>query len=462
MEISNAIDIEQDDMVKLLALYYHRPDLFVEQVLNIKLDPQQLDLIYNLYKYEWVTVRSGKGPGKTFAAAVLVWHFLITRALSKVFITAPAASQMAGSIWSELSLVYNKLPQEFKEDWEFLNTKITNKSDPHEWYCMQRVARRENPEALRGSHGEDLLYIIDEATGVPDESYETISSTLTGKRNYLLLLSNPNTLSGFFYDSHLPDASKIYKQMHFSCFESSQVSKESIKRAKMKYGEESIEYRVNVLGEFPISETDSIILADWVRDAIKRDINDNDADLVWGLDIGSGGVDPSILIKRKGRKVYNDIKEWRERDLMNVVGRVLKEYKSVKDKPTAIFIDSAGLGQGVADRLIELKLPVVKTNGAFKPINKKVYANLKSEMYFEMRNWFRNDEPSIPNDMELVKQLYTIKSTYSSAHQGRLMVEDKFAYRKRNNGKSPDKADALALTFNKKKNKKAAESLFFI
>ena len=453
--------VSQDEIASLLRLYYYNPKLFAEQVLDIQLDDQQVKMIEYLYEFEWETVRSGKGPGKTFAASVLIWHFLITRALSKVFITAPAQAQMTGGIWTELSAVYNKLPSEFRNEWEFLSNKIVNKQDPHEWFCHMRVARKENPEALRGAHGDNLLYVMDEATGIPDESFETVSSTLTGKNNYLLLMSNPNKLSGFFYESHLPKQSTLFKQLHFSCFDSSFVDPKSIEKARLKYGKESGEYRCNVLGEFPLSETDSIILADWVREAMAREVKEPEGEMYWGVDVATTS-DRSVLIKRKGNKVYPDIRVWRERDTMKLVGRIVNEYKNTpdKDKPYAIFIDDIAIGKGPADRLKELHLPIVGTNASKKAVNSNIYVNLRAEMWFNMQEYFRNDKPDIPNDPQFAEELYTMKSEYHSS--GRMLVEEKLKYRRRNGGKSPDKADALALTFNRKKMRKASESLFFI
>jgi hypothetical protein len=454
-------DVTKEDLTALLNLYYDDPALFAKQVLNIELDEQQIYVINTLYNgKKKTTVRAGVGVGKTTASAVLIWHFLITRYDSNVFITAPGAGQISGALWPKVSELYYKMHPFFKKDWNLLDKKIVN-VERRNWFCIARTARRENPEAMQGAHNENMLYIIDEASGVDDDIFNVIRRTMTQDNNYIFLIGNPDRISGFFFESHQPKFAEIYDQLHMSAFKSKFVSVESIKEKKIEYGENDSRYRVSVLGEFPTNETDAIILAEWVRDAMARTVDKTEGEIYWGIDIGST-TDPSILIKRKGNKVYKDIKEWRERDTMKLVGRIVNEYNNSPDflKPTAIFVDAIALGKGPFDRLKELKLPVVAAIASNKAKNKKYYLNAKTEWWFAMKDWFRNEQPDIPNDIELAEQLYTMQSDFHSS--GRHMVEEKFQYRRRMNGKSSDKADALAMTFAQKKSVKPSESLFFI
>jgi hypothetical protein len=69
------------------------------------------------------------------------------------------------------------------------------------------------------------------------------------------------------------------------------------------------------------------------------------------------------------------------------------------------------------------------------------YPNIASEMWFELPI----DDIGIDNDRELMIELSGRRYLYDK--QGRRMVEPKDEYKKRNGGRSPDKADALLLCY---------------
>jgi hypothetical protein len=255
-----------------------------------------------------------------------------------------------------------------------------------------------------------------------------------------------------------------------SAVESRWVTKASINKWEVLYGKDSNQYKVEVLGEFPDKETDSIIGLDKILEAVDRrkaydpDSNDEDeGDIVWGVDCGGGG-DNSVLIKRRGRLVYDNIKMWKDTNTMKLVGRIVKEYNACKDedKPTKICIDSIALGKGAADRLKELKLPVVFAIASGKPRFKKFNNSQKSEWWSIMRDWFLNDEPMLPDNPDLIEQLSTVRDKIIS--NGKFCVEEKKEYKRRNKHiGSPDIADALAMTFIMKKTSNLdSDSISFI
>jgi hypothetical protein len=118
----------------------------------------------------------------------------------------------------------------------------------------------------------------------------------------------------------------------------------------------------------------------------------------------------------------------------------------VEEKPDAVFID-AGRGEGVIDRLRQLGSPsaIIEVPFGAKAIDGSVngYANRRTEMWDGIRKWLQQGG-AIPNDYELTKELAT--PTYGYDGQARMKLEAKDAIRERV-GFSPDRADALALTF---------------
>jgi hypothetical protein len=120
--------------------------------------------------------------------------------------------------------------------------------------------------------------------------------------------------------------------------------------------------------------------------------------------------------------------------------------KICDERPDAVFID-AGRGEGVIDRLRQLQSPssIIEVPFGGQAIDHTVngYANRRAEMWDGMRKWLQQGG-AIPNDYEMTKEMAAV--TYSYDGQSRLKLESKETIRERV-GFSPDRADALALTF---------------
>jgi len=182
-----------------------------------------------------------------------------------------------------------------------------------------------------------------------------------------------------------------------------------------------------------------------IKSAIDRevDIADSEPNII-GQDIARYGDDSSVAAVKRGNKVVW-IDHWAKTNLMHTTGKVVNSID--RFNPSLVNLDIIGLGSGVYDRLVELKYKQV--NGvnvaeAARGEDKEKYANLRAEIYKNLSSKFENGEISIPDDLELVAQLSSIK--YKINSRGQLQMESKEDMKKRGI-KSPDKADALALAF---------------
>ena len=117
------------------------------------------------------------------------------------------------------------------------------------WFGVARTATK--PENMQGFHEDNMLFIVDEASGVADPIMEAILGTLSGENNKLLMCGNPTKTTGTFYDSHTRDRA-LYKCHTVSSAESKRTNKENIESLIRKYGWDSNVVRVRVRGEFPI------------------------------------------------------------------------------------------------------------------------------------------------------------------------------------------------------------------
>ena len=113
-------------------------------------------------------------------------------------------------------------------------------------------------------------------------------------------------------------------------------------------------------------------------------------------------------------------------------------------------MDEIGVGAGVVDRLKEQGYPVRGINVARRAQQEKLFANLRAEGYWRLKELFASGEIDIPNDHQLMGELAALRYSFDS--QGRVLMESKDAMRQRGLP-SPDKADALMLAFLESANK---------
>ena len=260
-----------------------------------------------------------------------------------------------------------------------------------------------------------------------------------------LMTGNPTRTSGYFYDS-FHSSRKLWSTHKVACSDSKMVTKRYVEEMKEKYGSTSNIYRVRVLGEFPSGDEDAVIPLALIEDAVSRQVDQVDGNMVWGLDVARFGSDRSSLAKRMENTLTEPIRFWRGKDLMQLCGIVVDEFNKMKGNeiPHEILIDSIGVGAGVVDRLMELGLPARGINVAETPSIQTRFNRLRDELWWKTREWFEERNTHIPDQDELIAELAMPRYNYTSA--GKLKVESKAEMRKAGM-QSPDLADALCLTF---------------
>jgi hypothetical protein len=313
-------------------------------------------------------------------------------------------------------------------------------------FAVARTARRETPEALQGFHSPNMLFLVDEASGVDDIIFEVGEGAMSTEGAKTVMTGNPTRTSGYFYEAFNKMRDSFYT-MKVASQDSTQVGPKFIEDMKIKYGEDSNIFRVRVLGEWPEADDDVVIPLHLLQSAAEREqVPAETTPVVWGLDVARFGTDKSALCKRKGNVVTEPIKSWRNKDLMEMCGIILNEYETTTwaDRPTEILIDSIGLGAGVVDRLTELDLPVRGINVAESASMGERYGRLRDELWFLGKEWFEMRDCTIPLQEELIEDLS--KPRFSFLSNGKLKVEGKDEMKRRGLN-SPDLADAFCLTF---------------
>ena len=436
---------EANPLEEFVLRYKDDPVLFVKEVLGATPYDYQAEFLDALASGERkMSVRSGHGTGKsTTSSWAMLWYVLL-RFPNKVVVTAPTSGQLFDALFAELKRWINELPPQLQVLLTVKSDRVELSAAPAEAFISARTSRAETPEALAGVHSQNVLLVVDEASGVPEKVFEAAAGSMSGHSATTILLSNPTRSSGTFFESQTRLADTWWTR-RWSCVESPLVSEEFVDEMRARYGEDSNAFRIRVLGEFPMADDDTIIPFHLADSAIKRDIEVTpDTKPIWGLDVARFGADKTALCKRYGN-VVTEITSWQGLDLMQTVGRVMAEYEGLSPsmRPSEILVDSIGVGGGVVDRLRELGAPVRGINVGESPAMGNTYMNLRAELWFKTKGWLEDRSCKIPNDDQLLAELTSIR--YAFTPGGKMKAESKDDMRKRGL-KSPDLADALCLT----------------
>lgn len=392
------------------------------------------------------SVRAGHGVGKSTVEAWLILWFVLFHRNLKCPVTANSQDQLRDVVWAEISRWWRELPPFLKDMIEVTAERVSIKADPEGAFAVARTARPERPEALQGFHAGTLAFFIEEASGIDDVIFETAGGALSSEHSWVFMFANPTRTSGYFFRSYHSNRDQ-WRVYHIPCQSSSRVSPEYPAQIAREYGEGSNVYRVRVLGDFPLTEDDSVISLGSVEAAVGREVSPGDASVVWGLDVARFGDDSTALAKRRGNTLLAQVVEWRKKDLMQTVGLIVREFEQSRDseRPGAINVDVIGMGGGVVDRLRELGLPVRGVNVSEAPAtDADRYMRLRDELWFKGKSWFESRAVTMPRDDGLISEIVVPK--YKVESSGKLKVESKDDLKKRG-FKSPNKADAFLLTF---------------
>ena len=435
-----------EEMIARYGTTAEGPVLFVREILGAVPEVYQEDLLRAVgFGERKISVRSGHGTGKSTALSWAMLWYTLFRFPNKVVVTAPTSSQLYDALFAELKRWIGELPPALRVLLEVKTDRVELVAAPSEAFISARTSRAEQPEALAGVHSDNVLLVVDEASGVPEQVFEAASGSMSGHSATTILAGNPTRSTGTFFETHTRLADHWYT-LHWSCIDSPRVSEAFVEEMKTRYGEDSNAYRIRVLGEFPLGDDDTIIPLHLAEAARMRDVTPSETTRpIWGLDVARFGSDRTVLAKRRG-PVINGVEAWKGLDLMATVGRVKAQYDGLipSERPSEILVDVIGLGAGVHDRLSELGLPSRAVNVSEAPALGGTYNNLRTELVFRVRGWLEQRGSRLPDNAELIAEMTSIRYSFSS--NGRMKAEGKDDMRRRGL-KSPDLADAVFLTF---------------
>lgn len=444
-----------------ICYYAGHPVEFVEDLIGVTPDPAQADILRSVAANPMTTVRSGHGVGKSAVEAWTIIWFMATRPFPKIPCTAPTQHQLFDILWAEVSKWMRSNPA-LANELVWTKEKVYMKGYPEEWFAVARTASK--PDALQGFHADDLLFIIDEASGVADSIFEPVLGALSTPGARLLMCGNPTQLSGFFYDSHHKNRAS-YAAFHVDGRQSGRVKKEFVDRIIRMYGENSDVFRVRVAGEFPLQEDDIFIPISLVERSVHTEYIPREGPLLVhiGCDVARFGDDKTVIGYKMDEKVQF-YKKRQGQDTMKTADDIIllgedlvRRYRLTE--PIPVKVDDGGVGGGVVDRLRQVKRHDPERFWWMEVYPVKFGERIRHKYYHDSTTYMmsvvkRLLQPSdeegnkkpveliLPDDDDLVAQLSGRK--YGLTEASKIKVESKKEVKKRGQP-SPDEADCVLL-----------------
>lgn len=453
-----------------LARWKDDPVAFAYEALGVeRIWPRQEELLRAVPKYRKVACKSGQKTSKTFNIALLSVWWALTHPRSNVLLLAPGEDHLQRNVWTYLTRLrqdsYNRstvnsdgsprrravmpLGGEFhksaKAGWQFPNGSsifgvVTN-----------------DEERLRGYSGPDQLYIIDEASALPDPFWKSVNGNLAGG-GHVLAITNPVNITGWFFDAFHPANGKKsrWHQITISSIEASEVdppipglaTREYIEEMREEWGENHPEWFAKILGEFPPAGTGGVIDRGIVTAAQGRWTEgptgtDRYAPLRIGIDPAHDGPDKTAIVWSRGKWSSEPI-VLSGCNTVEVVRTVVDLIRRLRrgDEKAIVNVDGSSVGAGVYDQLREFYRDICIVNNlkAAESSPDDTCSRLRDALWIHLRKWLATG--TMHPGHELGDDVCTPQLLRDD--KLRFKVEDKRTMRRRI-GRSTDRADALAL-----------------
>lgn len=146
---------------------------------------------------KWFKVDAGHGVGKTFGCAALVNWFFDAFTPAIIMTTAPTGDQVKLLLWKDIKAQRGRVPG---LPGEVLALEMRKGPDHFAIGRSVDDSSGKGTERFQGQHGKHLLFILDEAEGVPDFVFDAVKAMMTGGLVVIcIMIANPKTRTSRYY-----------------------------------------------------------------------------------------------------------------------------------------------------------------------------------------------------------------------------------------------------------------------
>ena len=391
-------------------------------------------------------VVSGHGIGKSALISWLIHFAISTHENTRGVVTANTEGQLRTKTWPELSKWHNMFIA--KDLFTYTATAIFSSDKDYEktWRIDAIPWSKNSPESFAGLHnqGNRILVLFDEASAIDDVIWEVTEGALTDANTEIIwcAFGNPTRNSGRFRECF-----RKYRKF----WNTYQIDSRTVKisnKAKIEewleaYGEDSDFFKVRVRGVFPSASDLQFIsteIADKAQKQVYKPGQFDHLPTIIGVDPAWTGSDSLEIVMRQGyymkslASIPKNDDDWR---MAQLIAQFEDEYKA-----DAVFIDM-GYGTGIYSigKQLGRKWRLIEFGGKS---NDPVYLNMRAYMWGQMKEWLREGGSIPQNDQALYDDIVGPEAIIDK--NGHIQLESKKDMKERGLP-SPNKGDALALTF---------------
>ncbi len=311
-----------------------------------------------------------------------------------------------------------------------------------------RIINPENEAAIVGESGDEVgrgnrtsIYFVDEAAFC--EHQDVIDAALSQTSNCKIDVSTPNGNGNAFYRKRHNGKTPVFT---FHWMQDPRKDKAWYDKQVSTLDAVIVAQEINI--DYNASVADSFIDGNHISAAQRTPVIDIDILGPWmiGVDAAHYGDDKSVIHSRRGR--FNaEQKEFAKLDGPQLAGAVTDHCNTLEEaggEIGAIVIELDGPGVSAYDHL---KLGKYKNvlrgvhTGARVSDNKNW--NIRARMWRALRDYLGSPPVHMHDEPEVKSEMAAMRYSYKD---GLLLMQSKKEY-KSLYGKSPDHADAMALTF---------------
>lgn len=479
--------------------YQDRPAEFVTELLGETLWSRQVDVLESIRDNPRTAVPACHGPGKTHLAARAVgwWQAVHPPGTALAVTTATRYRQVKTLLWPHIRRLVDRhgLPG---------TVHTTEWKIGPELVAWGFSAAHTDEAAVQGIHAPHVLFVVDEAGGIPHLLGRAFESAISGGHARILAIGNPATdEEGTWFEEvcqsprwnviriaakDTPAFTGEDAGLCESCppflpdhpLADHLVSKQWVEDVTAEFGAESAFVQARVDAKFPRSVAQQAVPFQWLEDRLAGAGTPPDQAgtlVALGVDIASDGGDELAIAELAGNtiRLVHTSRGAVNAEPHTVAGTILEKILDaeataarlagdlgVDRSQVEVKVDSIGVGWGICGileawgtegmhhaRIVRVNVAEnatgtdVDASGEVKPAV-ELYANLRAQVWWAVRRAVEPTDGWLRLEVDRKTLAQCSGPKYGHDSRGRIKIESKDALRKRGRP-SPDRADAVGL-----------------
>ncbi|HEY2851147.1 MAG TPA: hypothetical protein VGI97_14815 [Gemmatimonadaceae bacterium] len=396
------------------------------------------------------------GPGKTAVEAWCALNFMACYAAPGRHPSALAISEsgdnLKDNLWKEIA-VWKAQSKFLDAAFEHTKKRFFAKEHPDTWFISARTWSakadvEKQGRTLSGLHSKFIAYFIDESGDIPPAVLRSAEQGFSNcEFGRIMQAGNPTSHDGMLYHASANEPHKwiiiIITNDPEDPDRSPRADHAWAAEQIEQYGRDNAWVMATVLGKFPTAAINALLSADDIDQAVKRHLRPDVYQYVQkriGVDVARFGDDATVFAPRQGLAVRK-LKAMRGQNSIEIASALLAS-KEKWGSELELIDDTGGFASGVIDQASLAGVSIYPVNFSGKPDDPRFF-NKRAEIGYRAAEAVK-DGAAWPDDPQLRREALAQRFYYD---HGKLRLLEKDQIKKNLNGHSPDRWDALTVTY---------------